>query len=228
MKERKAAPVSRVEAATQVVPAADFVDCFVSDDLLENGRRRLPVDPPQDEEAAVEPRRQQPFEIAVDGGERLVRFDVPHQVAAQRDDVGGGTRRQVQAPEEFEPRAVRRLLQTRQRCCRRIVEVGARRLGNGDRVGLHLVGKKAVKSEALIARRLFQLDQQLTRDRNTGGFAATRHQRPRQHLDRLAAARTKKRFGQAAPGPARQRNSSVLVETRRSRADPLRSPIQRR
>ena len=106
MKECKAAPVSRVEAATQVVPAADFVDRFVSDDLLENGRRRLPVDPPQDEEAAVEPRRQQPFEIAVDGGQRLVRLDVPHQVGAQRDDVGGGSRRQVQAPEKFEPRAV--------------------------------------------------------------------------------------------------------------------------
>ena len=110
MEERKAPPVSRVEATTQVVPAADFVDCFVSDDLLENGRRRLPVDPPQNEEAAVEPRCQQPFEIAVDGGQRLVRLNVAHKIAAQRDDVGSGTRRKVQAPEEFEPRAVRRLL----------------------------------------------------------------------------------------------------------------------
>ncbi len=53
MKERKAPPVSRVEATTQVVSAPDFVDCFVSYDLLENGRRRLPVDSPQNEEAPL-------------------------------------------------------------------------------------------------------------------------------------------------------------------------------
>ena len=55
------------QAAPQVVPAVDLVHRLVVDDLLEQLRRRIPVDPLQLEEARVEPARQQVLEI---GGER--------------------------------------------------------------------------------------------------------------------------------------------------------------
>ena len=42
-----------------------------------------------------------------------------------------------------------------------------RRLRYGERIGLHLVGKKPVELKALLARRLLQPDEQLTRDRDT-------------------------------------------------------------
>ena len=47
-----------IEAAAQVVPALDLVHRLVGDDLVEDGRRRLPVDAAQHQEAAVEPGRQ--------------------------------------------------------------------------------------------------------------------------------------------------------------------------
>ena len=111
---------------------------------------------------------------------------------------------------------------------RRMIEIVARRLGNCEGIRLHLIGKKAVKLQPLLARRLLQLDEQLTRDRNTGGFATPRHQRARQHLDRTRRRWRRKALWAAAPCPARQRNSSVLAETKRSRADPLQARRSRR
>ena len=45
MKERVAAPVDRIDAAAQVVPVADLVHRLVANDLFQNVRWRLPIDP---------------------------------------------------------------------------------------------------------------------------------------------------------------------------------------
>ena len=65
------------------------------------------------EKAAVEPRVEQPAQIGVDGGERGIVERRGEQVAAHGDDLCGGARREVEAAEELEPRAVERLLQAR-------------------------------------------------------------------------------------------------------------------
>ena len=55
MEKAEAAAVRRIEPTAKVVPPVDLVDGFILDDLLEDRGRRLPVDPPQHEKAAVEP-----------------------------------------------------------------------------------------------------------------------------------------------------------------------------
>ena len=54
MKKREAATV-RCEPAPQIVPAVDLMHRLVSDEFLEYGGRRLPVDSTQFEKAAIEP-----------------------------------------------------------------------------------------------------------------------------------------------------------------------------
>ena len=66
VEEGVAAPVDRLDPPPQVVPAADGVDRLVADDALEDGGRRRPVDPPDDQKAAVEPRAEQVGEVVVD------------------------------------------------------------------------------------------------------------------------------------------------------------------
>jgi hypothetical protein len=44
VEEREAAPVRRLDAGAQVVPAGDGVHRLVADDLLQDVRRRRPVD----------------------------------------------------------------------------------------------------------------------------------------------------------------------------------------
>ena len=72
MEEGKAAPVRGIEAAAQVVPALDLVHGLVADDLLQDGRRRVPIDAAQDQEAAVEPGVEQAAQVGIDGGERRI------------------------------------------------------------------------------------------------------------------------------------------------------------
>ena len=55
MEERVTAPVRRVDAVAQIVPAVDLVDGLVADDLLQNERGFVSVDPAQHKKAAVEP-----------------------------------------------------------------------------------------------------------------------------------------------------------------------------
>ena len=66
MEEAVAAPVGRLEPVAQVVPVPDRVHRLVADDLLEDVRRRRPVDVPEHQEAAVEPGAEQVGEVRVD------------------------------------------------------------------------------------------------------------------------------------------------------------------
>jgi hypothetical protein len=56
MEEGVAAAVGRIDAAAQIVPAVDLVHRLVADDFFQNRGRRRPVDPAQQQEAAIEPR----------------------------------------------------------------------------------------------------------------------------------------------------------------------------
>ena len=65
MEEGEAAAVGR-KAAPQIVPALDLVHRLIGDQLLQHRGRRLPVDPPQFEKAAVEPGGEQMLEVGVE------------------------------------------------------------------------------------------------------------------------------------------------------------------
>ncbi len=65
MEEGEAAAVGR-QAAPQIVPAMDLVDRLVCDQLLQHRGRRLPVDAPQFEKAAIEPGGEQMPEVGVE------------------------------------------------------------------------------------------------------------------------------------------------------------------
>ena len=93
VKEGEAAPIGRIEAAAQVVPALDLVHGLVADDLFEDRRRRIPVDAAQNEEAAVEPDVEQAPQVGVDGSERRIGRRHAQEIAAHGDDLGGGARR---------------------------------------------------------------------------------------------------------------------------------------
>ncbi len=81
MEEREAAAVGR-QAPTQVFPAPDLVHGLVGDQLLEDRRGRIPVDPPDVEKAAVEPGLKQILQIRVERQQGRLRRQGAQQVAA--------------------------------------------------------------------------------------------------------------------------------------------------
>ena len=81
-----------LDAATQVVPVADRVHGFVADDLLQHDRRRRPVDPPQHQEAAIEPGREQVREVGVDRRQVVTAIERIQQLLAHPHERGGAVR----------------------------------------------------------------------------------------------------------------------------------------
>ena len=122
MEECVAAPVGRIDAATQIEPIADFMHRLVADDLLQHDRRRRPIDPAQHQEAAVEPGREQVDEIGVDRLEILATLQRVHQLLAHGDERRGPARREVEPPQQFLPA----------------------RLGSGVKLGGRLIGRAAL------------------------------------------------------------------------------------
>ena len=106
MEEGEAAPIGRIEAAAQVVPPLDLVHRLIADDLVEDRRRRVPVDAAQNEKAAVEPGVEQAPQVGVNGGERRIGRRYPQQVVAHADDLVRGAGREVETAEELDPRAL--------------------------------------------------------------------------------------------------------------------------
>ena len=103
MEKGKAAPVRRIDAAAQIVPVADFVHRLIADDLLQHDRRRRPVDPPQHQEAAIEPGREQMHEIVIDGTQVVAMIERIHQLLAHADQRGSASGREIESAEEFLP-----------------------------------------------------------------------------------------------------------------------------
>ena len=208
MEERKAAPVGGIEAAAQIVPALDLVHRLVGDDLLQDRRRRLPVDAAQHQEAAVEPRRQQMHQVAIDRSQR--RFARP------RSDRGAWrrSRRWRRAPGSgggripgagFRPPAAapRRLRGTR----RSKIGLAARRRPPRRRAAWCAQGtsgnaRRSVGVERAVAR------QDLAGDGHARGLAATGDQRLGQLADVVLGRRASRASAAAAGGPARRSCSS--------------------
>ena len=103
VKEPEAAPV-RLQAALKVLPVEDLVHRLVLDDLLQHERGSAPVDAPEVEEPAVEPRAEQVEEVRVERLElRVLRQDVEQRLA-HREEVRHAVRRGVEEGEQLAAR----------------------------------------------------------------------------------------------------------------------------
>ena len=101
MKKRVAPPVGRIDAPPELVPVANFMHRLVTDDLFQKRRWRGPVDAPQHQKAAIEPRTEQVQKIAIDNGEQRVLIHEVQQVRAHRDQRRGSARRAIDPPEQL-------------------------------------------------------------------------------------------------------------------------------
>ena len=173
VEEGEAAPVRRGKPLAQLVPVADGVDRFVADDLFQDARRGVPVDRPQQQEAAIEPGLEQMAEIGVDRAVALaVGLEQRQQALAQRDQFGGAARREVQATEQLLARRLGVVLEPRQglgvgrleKCCGRI---GQRLLIRRELIRQHL--EEALRVGVAQAA---EAAQDLGRQAHAGGFAA--------------------------------------------------------
>ena len=118
MEEGEAAAV-RLQAPPQVVPAVDRMHGLVLDDLLEQPRRRRPVDLLHLEEARVEPRGQQVQQVGLDGREFWMVSKRLQQRPAYLHDGRGPARRAVQPSQQFLAGRLRDHVQTHQMLGRR-------------------------------------------------------------------------------------------------------------
>ena len=103
MEEGVAAPVRRIDAAAQIVPAPDAMHRLVADDLFQDHRRRRPVDPAQHQEAAVEPRREQMHEVGIDRLEIVAVIERVEQLLAHAHQRGGAAGREIEPAQQLLP-----------------------------------------------------------------------------------------------------------------------------
>ena len=210
MEEGEAAAVVGIEPPAQVVPALDLVHRLVGDDLVEDGGGRVPVDAAQHQEAAVEPGGQQVAQVAVEGAERGISRG--EQVAAQLDDLGGRPRRQVEAAEELDARALHRPLQGAQRGGLGAGDIGlggARHLG---RIGLHGAGQELEEVQPVRRAEAPVAAQQLAGDGDAGRLAAVGAERIGQLGDVVLAAGAAQRARQQLAALLGHRGQQFLQE----------------
>ncbi len=139
MEERIAAAI-RFQATPQVVPPLNLVDSFVLNQPLEDNRRRLPVDPGQRQEAAIEPRPEQVRQVGVDFGTMRMVTERAQQPPTHFHQDGRASRCHVAAPEQLLAWRFDGLLQGEQVRWRRIEPVCCGRLPHRlgiDREYLH-------------------------------------------------------------------------------------------
>ena len=119
---------------------------LVGHELLEHERRRLPGDPPQFQEAGVEPALEQPVQFDLQHFERGLLRQQSQQVGAQIDEELHAFRQQVELHEELRARGVERYAQPCFRAAQ--LRVVGRNLHGGD--GLFepvAIGRKLVRDE---------------------------------------------------------------------------------
>ena len=103
VEEGVAAPVRRVDAPAQVVPAVDAMHRFVTDDPFQDARGRRPVDAPQDQKAAVEPGGEEMDEIRIHDAEIVAMIHGVDDLLAHMHERGGAVGREVKPAEQFLP-----------------------------------------------------------------------------------------------------------------------------
>ena len=114
MEEPETAPVV-LQPAPQIRPVANVVHGLVFDEVFEHRGRRMPVDPPELEESAIQPGSQQMLEVR--GNHRPFRVAgqptenaTPHLDQRRRAPAG-----QIQPPEQLAARRLHRELQRAER-----------------------------------------------------------------------------------------------------------------
>ena len=101
VEEGVAAPIDRIDPAPEVVPVADLVHRLVADDLVQDRRRRGPVDAAQHQEAAIEPGAEQVEEIAIEHGKAAVVAHRLDEIGAHGDQRRRPAGRPVQPAKQF-------------------------------------------------------------------------------------------------------------------------------
>src|SRR5690349_17466444 len=100
MKERVASPIA-LEASPQVVPPLNLMYRLMLDQSLENQRRRPPVNPLHDEEAAVEPRAEQVQQVGFDDSAVRVLGDGFQKVRTHLDERARSTRGRIEPAKQL-------------------------------------------------------------------------------------------------------------------------------
>ncbi len=177
MEERIAAAVDRIDAAPQVVPAADCMYRLIADDFLQHRRRRGPVNPAQHQKAAVKPRAEQVKEIAVEHGKPAVVAHGRNEIGAHRHKRGGAARGPVEAPEKLLPARLGRVVDFRR---------GGFAAGHGkagDRaldpraVGAEILGQRPEERAPVILAEAVVTAENFARQRYPRGLAASAYER---------------------------------------------------
>jgi hypothetical protein len=119
---------------------------LIGDQLLQHRRRRLPIDPPQLEKAAVEPRGEQMLQVGIEQLQFRLVAQMRGDLAAHRDQCAGATGRHVHPPQQFLPGRIGGLRERGRRLRRAVGEVVFRRGAQRRFVGLKFRGEIAVKA----------------------------------------------------------------------------------
>ncbi|MGY3120726.1 hypothetical protein ACVWXQ_004663 [Bradyrhizobium sp. S3.14.4] len=177
MEEGVASPVDRIDAAAQVVPVADLVHGFVTDDLFEDVGRGRPVNPAQHEKPPVEPRREKVRDVAIERGEIGVTVHHAEQIGAHVDEIAGAARRAVEAADQLLPA---RLGGEMQRARVFVTGTGAPffdRLGQAFAIGAEIAHQGFEEGAASCRIQLLVDVEHLTRHGGARSFATTGQQR---------------------------------------------------
>ncbi len=172
-----AAPVARIEPAAQIAPVLDLVHRLIADDLLQNVRRRRPVDALEHEKAAVEPRVEQRAEIRVHGLQLGMLLREVEQVGAHGDDLGGRARRHVQPAQELLHRRFDAARQLLQRGLARRVQILLGGFAHALRIGRERLIEELEERQPLLAGKRRIGVEDAPRQRHAGRLAPRGHQR---------------------------------------------------
>ena len=186
VEEGVAAAVRRIDAPPELVPVADFMHRLVADDLLEDRRRRGPVDAAQHEKAAIEPGAEQVLKIAVDDGEAAIAAQGLDEIGAHGDERRRSAGSAVEAAEKLLPAGLRGIVDlARRRFPAGRAETGDRVLDTAS-VGPEIVSQGAKEGDFVGQRKVTVAGENLARQCDAGCFAALGEERAA-HLGKRAA-----------------------------------------
>ena len=171
MKERKATAII-LQTTAQIVPAADFVDGFVADELFEQRGGRVPIDPRDAQESGIKPRLQQVMKIVIHLLEFAIFRQRIQQSLAHADDDARAAGCTIEPPQQLLAGWFSRV-----RECGQMVAVWRNcvcrcRGQNCLRVGRKFAFQRPKEGELMFFRQVRVQRQRVLRQRNTGRLAS--------------------------------------------------------
>ncbi len=197
MEECEAAAVGR-KTPPQIIPALDLMHRLVGNQLFQHRRRRLPVDPPQLEKAAVEPGGEEMLEIGIEQLQLRLVVQMGGDLASHRDQRAGAASRHVHAPQQLLPGRIAGPCERGRGFRRGGGEITLRRRAQCRLVGLKFSRKMALEAVPVVCIEGAQDVVKFAGDVRAGCLAAFRQQCRRQLL--CAIDRRGFRAGQANRG----------------------------